>query len=289
MAEPARRAAVIGTPIAHSLSPALHRAAYASLGLNWSYEAIEVDEAGLAGFLAGLDGSWAGLSLTMPLKEEAARLLADVDPTARALRSVNTVLPGESGWRGTNTDVYGMTQALTRAGLAGRPAAAVVLGAGATARSAVAALAALDVPHVTVCARRAEAATEVAALARELGLTAGIADLTPDAGLIGSPVVVSTLPGAVAAPWAALAAVRPRRAAGCLLPPVADAAGRVLGKPVRGQRPRHAAVAGGRAGAADDGARAVRRGDGGGPACLTLPRLTVLWKYSGHGALVDRR
>ena len=122
MAEPARRAAVLGTPIAHSLSPALHRAAYASLGLDWTYEAIEVDEAGLAGFLAGLDGSWAGLSLTMPLKEEAARLLADVDPTARALRSVNTVLPGESGWRGTNTDVYGMTQALARAGLAGRPA-----------------------------------------------------------------------------------------------------------------------------------------------------------------------
>ena len=93
MAEHVHRAAVLGSPIAHSLSPALHRAAYASLGLRWTYEAIEVDEAGLAGFLAGLDRSWAGLSLTMPLKEEAARLLADVDPTARALRSVNTVLP----------------------------------------------------------------------------------------------------------------------------------------------------------------------------------------------------
>ena len=112
MAEHVHRAAVLGSPIAHSLSPALHRAAYASLGLRWTYEAIEVDEAGLAGFLAGLDRSWAGLSLTMPLKEEAARLLADVDPTARALRSVNTVLPSGAGWRGTNTDVYGMTEAL---------------------------------------------------------------------------------------------------------------------------------------------------------------------------------
>ena len=179
MAEPPRRAAVLGKPIAHSLSPVLHQAAYASLGLDWSYEAIEVDEAGLAGFLAGLDGSWAGLSLTMPLKEEAARLLADVDPTARALRSVNTVLPGESGWRGTNTDVYGMTQALTRAGLAGSPAGAVVLGAGATARSAIAALAALKVARVTVCARRPEAATEVAALATDMGMAADIHDLAP--------------------------------------------------------------------------------------------------------------
>lgn len=209
MAEPARRAAVLGSPIAHSLSPALHRAAYASLGLDWTYEAIEVDEAGLAGFLAGLDDSWAGLSLTMPLKQEAARLLADVDPIARALRSVNTVLPGPHLWRGTNTDVYGMTQALTRAGLVGPATSAVILGAGATARSAVAALAALGVARVTVCARRPQAAVEVAGLATDMGLTAATRDLTPDAGLIASPVVVSTLPGAVAEPWAALASSAP--------------------------------------------------------------------------------
>lgn len=209
MAEPARRAAVLGTPIAHSLSPVLHRAAYASLGLDWTYEAIEVDEAGLAGFLAGLDDSWAGLSLTMPLKEEAARVLGDVDPTARALRAVNTVLPGPAGWQGTNTDVYGITQALTRAGLREAPAAAVVLGAGATARSAVAALAALGVPHVTVCARRAEAAADVAGLARQLGLTASTADLNPDADLVASPVVISTLPGSAGEPWAEVAASAP--------------------------------------------------------------------------------
>jgi shikimate dehydrogenase len=205
MAEHVHRAAVLGKPIAHSLSPALHLAAYASLGLPWTYEAIEVDEAGLAGVLAGLDGSWAGLSLTMPLKEEAARLLTDVDPTARALRSVNTVLPGPEGWRGTNTDVYGMTTALERAGLAGAPAAALVLGAGATARSAVAALAALGAGHVTVAARRVDAASEVASVARRLGLPASTADLTPDPDLITLPVVVSTLPGAAAEPWAALA------------------------------------------------------------------------------------
>ena len=209
MAEPARRAAVLGSPIAHSLSPALHRAAYASLGLNWSYEAIECDEAGLPAFLAGLDRSWAGLSLTMPLKETAAGLLADVDPTARVLRSVNTVLPGADGWRGANTDVYGMTQALTLAGLGASPASAVVLGAGATARSAVAALAALGVSSVTVCARRPEAAADVAGIARALGMVAGVADLSPDAALVAAPVVISTLPGAVAEPWAALAGAAP--------------------------------------------------------------------------------
>lgn len=205
MAESVRRAAVLGKPIAHSLSPALHRAAYASLGLDWSYEAIEVDEAGLAAFLESLDDSWAGLSLTMPLKEEAARLLVDVEPTARALRSVNTVLPGPTGWRGANTDVYGMTQALAHAGVGESPAGAVVLGAGATARSAVAALSELGVPHVTVCARRAEAAAEVADLARDLGLVARVADLAPDADLIRLPIVISTLPGDAAADWAALA------------------------------------------------------------------------------------
>jgi shikimate dehydrogenase len=187
------------------LSPALHRAAYASLGLDWTYEAIEVDEEALAGFLAGLDASWAGLSLTMPLKEEAARLLPDVDPVARALRSVNTVLPGPHGWRGTNTDVYGIVESLTRAGVGEAPASAVVLGAGATARSAVAALAAVRVPSVVVCARRPEAAAEVAEVARRMGLVAATADLTPDAGLIDAAIVVSTLPGAAAEPWAALA------------------------------------------------------------------------------------
>jgi shikimate dehydrogenase len=204
MAERSRRAAVLGKPVAHSLSPALHRAAYASLGLDWSYDAIEVDAAQLAGFLAGLDDSWAGLSLTMPLKEEAARLLDDVDPVARTLRSVNTVLPGPGGWRGANTDVYGMTQALTLAGLREAPESAVILGAGATARSAVAALAALGTPSVTVCARRTEAAADVADLVRELGMAATTADLTPDLALVRASVVVSTLPGDAAAPWAAI-------------------------------------------------------------------------------------
>ena len=131
-----RRAAVLGSPIRHSLSPALHRAAYRGLGLDWSYDAIEVDEPGLSAFLAGLGPEWAGLSLTMPLKEAVIPLLSEVDPEARSLRSVNTVLPGSQGWRGTNTDVYGITQSLLEKGLDATPRSATILGAGATARSA---------------------------------------------------------------------------------------------------------------------------------------------------------
>ena len=199
------RAAVLGSPIAHSLSPALHRAAYASLGLDWTYEAIEVDEGALPAFIAGLDDSWAGLSLTMPLKQAVITLLDDVDPEARALRSVNTVLPHGDGWRGTNTDVYGMTQALIECGLDSAPTTATILGAGATARSAVAALLRLGAPAITVCARRHEAAMDVVELAREFGLEAYAHDLTPRRDLVHADVLVSTLPGDAAQDWAAIA------------------------------------------------------------------------------------
>lgn len=208
MADPApvrRRAAVLGSPIAHSLSPALHNAAYAGLGLDWTYETFDVDEAGLPRFLAGLDDSWAGLSLTMPLKEVVIDLLDEVDAEARAVRAVNTVLPVGGGWRGANTDIDGMTQALHEAGAAQRPRTATVLGAGATARSAVAALARMGVVDVVVCARRTEAAAEVVRLAEQFGMAAHAVDLTPSSALVRVDVLVSTLPGTGAAGWAELA------------------------------------------------------------------------------------
>jgi shikimate dehydrogenase len=200
-----RRAGVLGSPIAHSLSPALHRAAYADLGLDWAYDAYEVDEQALPGFLSALDETWAGLSLTMPLKESVIGLLADVDPEARALRSVNTVLPGPAGWQGTNTDVYGMTQALLEHGLDRAPRTATVLGAGATARSAIAALARLGTPEITVCARRPEAADEIVQLATRMGLQARARSLEPTSGLVDADVVISTLPGSAATAWASRA------------------------------------------------------------------------------------
>jgi shikimate dehydrogenase len=204
-----RRAGVLGSPIAHSLSPALHLAAYRSLGLDWTYAAYEVDEDSLPGFIAALDSSWVGLSLTMPLKEAVIALLDDVDPVARAVRAVNTVVPFGSGWRGVNTDIFGIIQSLREAGTADVIESAVVLGGGATARSAVAALAQMGAGSVTVCARRPEAAGDVVALARELGLSATAATLEPSIPLIGSDVVISTLPADGGAVWARIAADSP--------------------------------------------------------------------------------
>jgi UPF0755 protein len=129
-----RRAAVLGSPIAHSLSPALHRAAYAALGLDgWRYDAVEVTEDELAGFVRGLDRSWAGLSLTMPLKRAVLPLLAGRSPLAAAVGAVNTVTFPGGAPHGDNTDVHGIVAALTAAGVqrADGVGAATLLGGGA--------------------------------------------------------------------------------------------------------------------------------------------------------------
>lgn len=199
-----RRAGVLGHPISHSKSPALHMAAYAGLGLDWSYEAYDVNIAGLPDFIASLDDSWAGLSLTMPLKEAVIPLLAEVSDQAGELRSVNTVLPGRDlgTWQGVNTDVGGIVSAVREAAPGAVLDHATILGSGATARSAVAALPALGVSSVTICARNAQAAQEVASLARHLGLRADTQSLEPDAQAAKASLLVSTLPGTSADPWA---------------------------------------------------------------------------------------
>lgn len=212
-AAPVRRAAVLGSPIAHSLSPALHLAAYASLGLRWRYDAMEVDDRTLPAFIRSLDATWAGLSLTMPLKECVIPLLDEVDEEALLLRSVNTVLPISDGWRGTNTDVVGIVESLRHAGLEEPVRTATVLGSGATARSALAALARLGASRVVLCARREEAAAEVAEVASRLGLSASTASLDPSESLVRADVVISTLPGDAGAAWAHVAT----RAQGVLL------------------------------------------------------------------------
>lgn len=195
------RAAVLGSPIDHSLSPALHLAAYRALGLDWTYDAVDVGEGTLEGFLRGLDDSWAGLSLTRPLKQAVIPLLAEVDPVAALIGAVNTVVPVGIGWRGVNTDVFGIVASIHSLGL-DPPDTATVLGAGATARSAIAAAAELGVAVVTVCSRRPEPARECTRLAETLGMIAQSADLTPDAALAGADLLVSTLPGDAAGAWA---------------------------------------------------------------------------------------
>ena len=140
------KAAVLGSPIAHSLSPAVHAAGYAALGLtDWSYTLVEMDVAGLPGFVAGLDEQWRGLSLTMPLKEVCLEVAGVVTPLARSAGAGNTLVrQAEGGWLADNTDVPGLVDALSPAWQRGTRAA--ILGAGATARSTVLALASMGFP-----------------------------------------------------------------------------------------------------------------------------------------------
>jgi shikimate dehydrogenase len=187
-----RRLAVLGSPIAHSKSPDLHRAAYRMLGLDWGYEAIDVREGALEGFLAGLDDSWRGLSLTMPLKREVLPLLGERDPVTELVGAANTVLFDDGRVLGFNTDVHGARMAIEET-CGTDVSRALVLGAGATAASVLAALAGLGTANVTVATRSPARASELADLAERLAVTVAIVGF--DAPIEAADVVVSTLPG----------------------------------------------------------------------------------------------
>ncbi|MEU8579972.1 shikimate dehydrogenase [Streptomyces abikoensis] len=190
-----RRAAVLGSPIAHSLSPVLHRAAYAELGLGeWTYDRFEVDEAALPAFLAELGPGWAGLSLTMPLKRAVIPLLDDVSATARSVEAVNTVVLTDDGRRlGDNTDIPGIAAALRERGVE-TVGSAAILGAGATASSALAALARICTGEVTAYVRSAERAAEMREWGERLGVTVRTADWSRAAEALTAPLVVATTP-----------------------------------------------------------------------------------------------
>jgi shikimate dehydrogenase len=146
------RCAVLGSPIAHSMSPALHRAAYRELGLDWEYDALEVGEQDLEDFLDGLDESWRGLSLTMPLKRAVVPLLDELTDRAEEAQAANTIVL-EGGRRvGHNTDVPGVAAAL-RERYDGPVDSATVLGGGATAASVLLALADLGCDRATLVVR----------------------------------------------------------------------------------------------------------------------------------------
>lgn len=189
-----RRLAVLGAPIAHSKSPGLHRAAYRRLGLEWEYSAIELRGNDLAEFVGGLDASWRGLSLTMPLKQDVLPLLDDVDELARLTGASNTVLFDGGTRRGFNTDVGGIVRALAEAGCE-RIGHGVLIGGGATAASALAAMAELGAESVRVFLRRPEAGVAIFALGRELGLTVDVSQLAEFGAVTGADLVVSTVPG----------------------------------------------------------------------------------------------
>jgi len=196
------RAAVLGSPIAHSLSPVLHLAGYRELGLTgWTYQAIECDEQGLAGFVGSLGPEWAGLSLTMPLKRAVLPLLDGADQLVADVGAANTVLLRDGKRLGYNTDVPGMVTALRQAGVAsGR--GAVILGSGATACSALAALRELGATDVTVAARSRPRAEPLRVVAARLGMQVRLADLAggldAGAGTARWRLLISTIPAVAA-------------------------------------------------------------------------------------------
>ncbi|CAL9637505.1 shikimate dehydrogenase [Streptomyces sp. enrichment culture] len=190
-----RRAAVLGSPIAHSLSPVLHRAAYAELGLaDWTYDRFDVVEAALPGFFEELGPEWAGLSLTMPLKRAVIPLLDSVSATAASVDAVNTVVLTEDGRRtGDNTDIPGIVAALREHGIE-KVETAAVLGAGATASSALAALARICTGEIAVYVRSAARAAEMRGWAERLDVDVRIADWADAAEALRAPLVVATTP-----------------------------------------------------------------------------------------------
>lgn len=196
----ARRCGVLGDPVAHSLSPALHRAAYDVLGLDWSYDAYRVPSGGLPAFLAGLDAPWRGLSLTMPLKREVVPLVDRLTDRARLAGAVNTVVLEDSGERlGDNTDLPGAAAAV-RERTPVPLASAVVLGGGATAGSVGLALADLGVRSIELRVREAARAAETVDVLRShpAGVDVRVAGL--GAAPVEADVVVSTIPASAQVP-----------------------------------------------------------------------------------------
>jgi shikimate dehydrogenase len=202
-----RRAAVVGSPVAHSLSPVLHGAAYAELGLtNWTFERIDCPADELAARVANLTPDWVGLAVTMPDKRAALALADERTDRAAAVGAANTLLRRPDGrWRADCTDVAGVTGALTAAG-GYRPsdgATGLVLGAGGTAAAALAGLAELGVTDAVIVVREPARAADAEATAARVGVRLDVRRwASADLGALAakSAVVVSTVPSAAADP-----------------------------------------------------------------------------------------
>ncbi|MGY2085153.1 shikimate dehydrogenase [Blastococcus sp. SYSU DS0539] len=192
MAERQQRAAVLGRPVTHSLSPLLHRAAYAALGLtDWTYDALDVGAEDVPVLLAGLGEEWRGFSVTMPCKQAAVEVADEVDPLPRLLGAANTLVRTGAGWRAENTDVTGVGMALQLAGVE-QVEHAAILGAGGTAAAAAVALSSLGARRVDVVVREPARAGEVVRVLDALGVDGAVLPLA--GARVAAPVVVSTVP-----------------------------------------------------------------------------------------------
>ena len=185
-----QRAAVLGRPVAHSLSPVLHRAAYCALGLDWRFDAIETGADDLAGRLATSGPEWVGFACTMPLKRVALDLADTASDRATAVGAANTLLRRPGGWFADNTDVAGIVAALAEAGV--RPSSVSVIGAGGTAQAAVVALAEMGLSRCAVVVRDVNRVTELAGAAARAGVAVEVRPLGDEAAL-GADLLICTL------------------------------------------------------------------------------------------------
>jgi len=195
------RAAVLGSPIAHSLSPVMHRAAYAAAGLDWTYDAIDVPAGGLAAVVSGLGDEWRGLSVTAPLKPEAAAFATDRTPVVERLGAANTLVRTSKGWTADNTDVPGALAALAEAGISVLDVVRI-LGAGATAAAMAYAVATAGATRIEIIARDPSRADAAVAAGVDAGAEVTVARLD-DAAAGHADLLISTVP---------VAAVRDRAA-----------------------------------------------------------------------------
>lgn len=204
-----RKAAVLGSPIAHSKSPQLHLAAYRALGLHdWTYERIECGAEELAGVVGRLGPEWVGVSVTMPGKLAALRFAAERTARAEQVGSANTLVRVPSGWRADNTDVDGVTGALGPV----LPRRALVCGSGGTAPAAVVGLAQLGAIDITVVARNQDKAARLVELGRRIGVATRFCSLDEDGladQVAAAEVLVSTIPAEVASRYAGVFAAVP--------------------------------------------------------------------------------
>ncbi|WEF22608.1 shikimate dehydrogenase family protein [Microbacterium maritypicum] len=190
------RLAVWGDPIAHSKSPDLHAAAYRVLGLGWEYGRRQVSADDFAPVFAQLDDTWRGLSLTMPLKEQAFRAAATRDRHAELTGAVNTLLMGEHP-AGFNTDVGGIVDALAEAQVTDVDRVRI-LGAGATAASALVAASEIGATRADVRARRPAPAAALAELGEKLGMVVDVRSF--DAPSETVELTLATLPSGTMLP-----------------------------------------------------------------------------------------
>ncbi|HEV7361434.1 MAG TPA: shikimate dehydrogenase [Mycobacterium sp.] len=207
-AAPPRKAAVLGSPIAHSKSPQLHLAAYRALGLDdWTYDRIECGAEELPGVVGGFGPEWVGVSVTAPGKFAALRFADEHTERADQVGSANTLVRTPRGWRADNTDVDGVAGAIGSAS-----GQALVCGSGGTAPAAVVGLTQLGVSGITVVARNPDKAARLVDLGTRIGVATRFCGL--DGGeladeVAAAEVLVSTIPADVAARYAGAFATIP--------------------------------------------------------------------------------